>query len=275
LVKRRIIPVVLLKNGRVVQSKGFKRHQVLGVPSMIVGRLTNWFSDELIFLDISRTDNYDLNRDDLNFENIRNLLDIVNDISKKCFMPLTVGGGIRCIEDIELRLKSGADKVTINKMAIDCPEFIRTAAEKFGSQCIVISIDAKRDSNGGWEVFSDYGKAPTGKQAVDLAIRAEKFGAGEILINSIDEDGKAQGFDIELIKAVVKSVRIPVIALGGAGSWEDFEDCINQAAPSAVSASNIFQYSENSVYCATKYLFEKKFDVRKPQIKTIINSGEE
>ena len=146
--KVRLIPVVLLKNGRVVQSKGFKRHQVLGNPSTIVWRLSNWFSDELIYLDISREQNYDLRRDDLNYQSKANIIDIIGDVSKKCFMPLTGGGGIRTLEHVFQRLRAGGDKVSINTQAYNQPDFIKDCAKEFGSQCIVTSIDAKRKEGG-------------------------------------------------------------------------------------------------------------------------------
>lgn len=260
----------MLKNGRVVQSKRFKRQQVLGNPSSIVGRLSNWFSDELIYLDISREHNYDLKRDDLNYENRTNMIEIIEDVSKKCFMPLTVGGGIKTLEDIFQRLNNGADKVSINTKAYQKPHFIKDCAKEFGSQCIVVSIDAKRKENG-WEVFVNCGRTATGLDPKNFAIELQSQGAGEILLNSIDNDGLGKGYDFELVKNVVKAVTIPVIALGGVGEWVHFTEVIEKANPSAIAASNIFQYTENSVYNANKYLYDRGYPVRKPLVKTIIN----
>ncbi len=272
--KNRIIPVVLLKNGRVVQSKSFNRHQVLGTPSVIVGRLSNWYADELIYLDISRNKDYDLNRDDLNFNNLDNLNSIINQISKNCFMPLTVGGGIKNISDIENRLSAGADKVCINTEAIENPEFLNDAAKIFGSQCIVVSIDCKKiDKN--FRVFTKFGKNDTYKSVDEIVRVVQGQGAGEILINSIDNDGLGNGYDNILIESVYDLVDIPLIALGGVGKWEHFEDCMKKFKNISVSASNIFQYTENSVYNAHKYLYTKNMNVRPPYIETIIKSGEE
>jgi imidazole glycerol-phosphate synthase subunit HisF len=267
--KIRLIPVVLLKNGRVVQSKGFKRHQVLGNPSTIVWRLSNWFSDELIYLDISREQGYDLKRDDLNFQNRNNMLEIIEDVSKKCFMPLTVGGGIRVIDDVFDRLRAGSDKVSINTQAYHQSHFIGDCVKEFGSQCIVVSIDAKRKEAGGWEVFVNCGRTSIGMGPKEWALELQAQGAGEIIINSIDNDGVGKGYDLELIQQVVDAVNIPVIALGGVGDWKHFSEVIENVKPSAVAASNIFQYTENSVYKANSYLFDKGFPVRKPLVKTM------
>ncbi|MDA9322313.1 imidazole glycerol phosphate synthase cyclase subunit [Gammaproteobacteria bacterium] len=270
----RVIPVILLKNGRVVQSKGFKRHQVLGNPSSIVGRFSNWNADELIYLDISRDKNYDLKRDDLNFKNSSSILEIIHDFSKTSFMPLTIGGGIKTIEDVELRLAAGADKVVINTEAYNNPDFISQCAKIFGSQCIVISIDAKKMGPGLWEVFVGFGKQATGLSPEIWAKKMESMGAGEILINSIDRDGKATGFDLDLVNNVVSAVSVPVVAMGGAGAPKHFADVIDSAKPSGVAASNIFQYTENAVFEINKYLYDSKYKVRKPKIQSITYVGD-
>ena len=272
--KNRIIPVVLLKNGRVVQSKQFKRHQILGTPTVIVGRMSNWFSDELIYIDITRDNNYDLNRDDLNFNNSNDFYTILNDLSKKCFMPLTSGGGIKNIKDIEKRLNSGADKVCINSEVIKNPKFLSEAAKIFGTQCIVVSIDSKM-IEGSYYVFTDFGKINSNLSTNQVAKMVESEGAGEILINSIDNDGMGNGYDFNLIDSVYSNVNIPVIAMGGVGNWDHFEDCITKFENISVAASNIFQYTENSVYNAHLYLNDKNINVRPPTISTIIKTGEE
>ena len=270
----RVIPVVLLKNGRVVQSKGFKRHQVLGNPSSIVGRFSNWNADELIYLDISRDKNYDLKRDDLNFKNRGSILEIIHDFSKRSFMPLTIGGGIKTLEDVELRLAAGADKVVINTEAFYNPEFVSECAKIFGSQCIVISIDAKKVSPASWEVFVGFGKEATGVSPEILAKKMESMGAGEILINSIDRDGKGGGFDLELVNNVVTSVSVPVVAMGGAGTPNHFAEVIDYASPSGIAASNIFQYTENAVFEINQHLYDANYKVRKPKIQSITYVGD-
>jgi imidazole glycerol-phosphate synthase subunit HisF len=271
--KIRLIPVILLKNGRVVQSKRFKRHQILGTPSVIVSRLSNWFADELVFLDISRDGNYCLNRDDLNFNNNNSIVDIIEEVSNNSFMPLTVGGGVRTVADVETRLAAGADKVVINTQAIQEPDFINKCAKIFGSQCIVVSIDAKVKDDS-WEVYKNYGRDPTGVSPVDFARKMQDYGAGEILINSIDNDGVGNGYDTKLVSSVVKSVSIPVIALGGAGKPEHFSTCINESRPNAVAAANIFQYTENSYFNINSFLYNNSFNVRQPNLETIFEAGD-
>ena len=268
MLKLRLIPVVLLKNGRVVQSKSFRRHQVLGNPSTIVWRLSNWFSDELIYLDITRDGSHDLRRDDLKYENETDLISIIKSVAAKCFMPLSVGGGIRSISEVLRRLHAGADKVTLNTGAINDPSLITTCAREVGSQCVVLSIDARRHGSS-WEVFSNCGRDPTSMDPVTWARKAQHLGVGEILINSIDNDGKGGGYDLELVAAVAEAVTVPVIALGGVGRWEHFAEAIGDTAVSAVAAANIFQYTENSIFNAKSYLYERGYDFRKPLVHTI------
>ncbi|MFA6074523.1 MAG: imidazole glycerol phosphate synthase cyclase subunit [Negativicutes bacterium] len=262
--KNRVIPVVLLKNGVVVQSKGFKRYQILGNPFAIVDRLSDWAADELIYLDISREATYDLGRDDLKCANETNIIDILREVAKSSFMPLTFGGRIRNIDDVYKRVTNGADKVTLNSEAFRNPMFISECARIFGSQCIVVSIDAGKNENGNWQVFIDGGKTPTGITPAEWSNKAQECGAGEILINSINNDGMGCGYDIQLIASVVSAVNIPVIACGGVGKWEHLAQGITDAGADAVAAANIFHYSENSVYDAKKYLYEKQINVRKP-----------
>jgi len=271
--KIRLIPVILFRNGLVVQSKGFKRYQALGNPSTIVWRLSNWHSDELVYLDISREPKYDLRRDDLKHKNIKNIIDILKEISIKCFMPLTFGGRIQNLDDIYQRITSGADKISINSQAIKTPELIEDASKEFGSQCIVISIDAKKIDDCKWKVYIDGGKTPTEYSPAQWAVEAQNRGAGEILLNSIDQDGMGNGYDIELIKSVTQIVNIPVIAMGGVSKWSHFKEGIKVGA-SAVAAANIFQYTENSVYNAKKYLYDAGFHIRKPEVKSIITEGD-
>jgi len=261
MLKKRIIPVVLLRNGVVVQSRKFKRYQMLGSPTATVERLSSWNSDELIYLDISPSSLYDLGRDDLNHADYDTIEDIIKLIAKRCFVPLTFGGKIRTMGDVAMRLKNGADKVTFNSALIDSPELITQCSNKYGKQFVVVSIDAKKIETSKYVVFKG-GKTATNICPFELAKQAEASGAGEILINSIDNDGAGEGFDLYLIDRMAKSVKIPVIALGGAGEWKHFEDALNTGV-SAVAAANIFQHSENSVYNLKKHLYEKGFNVRK------------
>jgi len=264
MLKTRLIPVVLMREGVVVQSKQFKRYQRLGNPVTIVERLSDWASDELIYLNISRRQVYDLGRDDLGDANLHNPLDILKQVARRCFMPLTFGGGIRNIDDVLTRIRLGADKVAINTQALNDPDFVTTCAKEFGSQCIVISIDALSDQKGGWEVFKSGGREATGRHPSEWASELESRGAGEILINSIDRDGAGNGYDIALIRSVVDAVNIPVIALGGVSEWGHLAEGAKLGGASAIAAGNIFHYTENSLYNAKKYLFEDGLNVREP-----------
>lgn len=263
--KNRLIPVLLLKDGWLVQSKGFSKYQNLGNPVTAVKRLSEWASDELIYLDISTGNNYDTRRNDQGYENRGSFLDIIDDVSKVTFMPITVGGRIRTLQDIEKRLSVGADKVSINTMAINEPSFIEEAAKQFGSQCIVVSMDAKivDDEH---RIFANGGKTMTKFTPKELSKIVEDHGAGEILINSIDRDGKGNGYDIELINQVSENVSLPVIACGGVGDWEDFADAFEETSADAVAAANIFHYRDQSVFLAKKFLHDFKYNVRKPDL---------
>ena len=269
MLKNRLIPCILLRNGLVVQSKRFCRYQLLGNPTTVVQRLSDWSCDELIYLDISRNASYDLGRDDLNDPNRDDILEIISDVARRCFMPLTFGGNIRTLDDAAARIQRGADKVAINTQACRQPEFVTRCARAFGAQCVVVSIDVRGDAEGGWQVFTDGGREATRWGPIEWARRVEELGAGEVLINSIDRDGSGQGYDVDLISAVVSAVSIPVICLGGVGCWEHFADVIRTADVSAVAAANIFHYSENSVYNAKKYLYEAGLNVRRPALLTI------
>lgn len=266
--KKRLIPVLLLRNGWLVQSKGFKEYKNLGNPVFAVKRLSQWAADELIYLDISQDENYDLRRDDLNTPNRHSILEILEDVSKLTFMPITVGGKIRSIKDIELRLTRGADKISINTKALEDPKFITKAAHQFGSQCIVISIDAKKMGSR-YVVMSKGGKEPIDLEATEWAKRVESLGAGEILLNSVDRDGAKTGFEIPLLQAVSEAVSIPVIGCGGAGDWSHFAEALEKTKVDAVAAANIFQHIDQSVYLAKKYLYEHKFPVRSPELMLV------
>lgn len=263
--KNRIITVLLLKNGFLVQSRLFSKFQNIGNPISAVKRLSEWTSDELIYLDITRDNHYDIHRDDLRYPNRDNVVDIIQDISKVCHMPITIGGKIRTLEDVGIRLKSGADKVAVNTGAIERPALITEIAKEFGSQCVIVSIDAKL-TDGKPVVMKANGKVSTPFQPVEWAKMAEERGAGEILINSIDRDGTGTGYDIELIDSVSRAVKIPVIACGGVGEWAHFIEAFEKTKADAVAAANIFHYSDQSVYMARQYLYERGCLVRKPDL---------
>jgi len=264
--KRRLIPVLLLRNGWLVQSKQFGRYQNLGNPVVAVQRLSQWASDELIYLDISTDDTHDLRRDDLGHPNRSTFLEIIADVSRVAHMPITVGGRIRCLEDIEERLSLGADKVSLNTAALENPAFVEIAAKEFGSQCIVISIDVKKDSLARDRVVAAGGKLSTLHSPDRWAQTVEGLGAGEILLNSVDRDGMRGGYDLDLMARVTTAVRIPVIACGGVGEWEHLATAMRETAVDAVAAANVFHYSDQSVFLAKKYLFERGLNVRPPQL---------
>jgi len=268
MIKRRVIPVVLLRNGWLVQSIQFSRYLNLGNPVWTVKRLSEWASDELIYLDITADEHYDMRRDDLGAANRSSFLEIIADVSKVTFMPITVGGKIRTLEDIEVRLALGADKISINTAAFDDPEFVRRAAAQFGSQCIVVSIDYKQTA-AGRRVMVDGGKRDTGLDPVDGARMVQQMGAGEILLNCIDRDGLKTGYDIDTICEVCAAVTIPVIAMGGVGRWEHFQEALDRTSVHAVAAANIFQHTDQSVYYAKKHLFEARCNVREPALITL------
>ena len=267
--KKRLIPVLLLRNGWLVQSKQFRRYQNLGNPITAVKRLSEWASDELIYLDISIEDNHDMRRDDLGTPNRRTLEEIIEDVSKAAFMPITVGGRIRTLGDIERRLALGADKVSLNTQALVDPNFVSQAAYEFGSQCVVISIDVKAHDDGRHEVMQGGGKTPTGLVPQEWARQVEDLGAGEILLNSIDRDGMKNGYDIALLNSVCDKVKVPIIACGGVGEWAHLVEALAQTGVDAVAAANIFHYSDESVFLAKKYLAERGCNVRRPELLEI------
>lgn len=270
--KKRVIPVLLLKNGFLVQSKGFNRYQNLGNPVTAVKRLSEWAADELVYLDISRDDNYDMRRNDLGHANRKSFMEIVADVSLNTRMPITVGGKIRSLDDINIRLTNGADKVVINTKALEDQAFIRRAAEIHGSQCVMVSMDVKT-IEGRKKVMSEGGRTMTDYDPLQWAKIVEGEGAGELLVNSIDRDGARTGYDLELLSQLADSVRIPVIALGGVGEWSHFETALTQTKVDAVAAANIFHYYDQSVYLAKKHLFSRGCNVRRPDL-IFIDEGE-
>lgn len=245
MLKSRLIPCLLLKNGLLVRSQRFETHQAIGDPLHEVSRFNEWMVDELIYLDISSTERFATGRPDLKTKGLESTLDVLEAVSHRCFIPLTFGGRIRSLEDMHERFRRGADKIAINTAAVETPDLVRAAAAQFGSQAVVVSIDV-RQMGEEYEVFIDRGRTPTGLDPVAWAREAERLGAGEILLNSIDRDGSGEGYDVKLISSVADAVGIPVIALGGVGRYEDFSAGIKLGRASAVSAANIFHFKELS-----------------------------
>jgi cyclase len=236
MLKVRVIPCLDVKDGRVVKGVNFEGLRDAGDPVEQAILYDKAGADELCFLDITAS-----------HENRGTLLDVVHRTAEVCFMPLTVGGGVRTLEDIRALLLAGADKVSINTAAVSRPEFVKEAAEKFGSQCIVAAIDAKSVGGGKYEVFTHGGRKATGIDAVKHAQKLVDFGAGEILLTSMDRDGVKSGYDLELTRAVSDAVQVPVIASGGVGSVQDLVDGVKKGHASAVLAASIFHFGEVSI----------------------------
>ncbi len=266
--KKRLIPVLLLKNGWLVQSRNFSKYQNLGNPITAVKRLSEWASDELIYLDISKDDNYDIKRSDQSYPNRDNFLEIIKDISKVTFMPITIGGKIGTLLDIEDRLKIGADKISLNSIAINNINFVNIAAKEFGSQCIVVSVDFKKIDDK-YFVYSHKNKSITNIQLYDHLLNLQDNGAGEILLNSVDRDGMGNGYEINLYRDISEIIKIPIIACGGAGDWDDMLDVFSSTKVDAVAAANIFHYKDQSVFLAKNFLYKNKIMVRKPDLLEI------
>jgi cyclase len=247
---KRIIPCLDVKDGRVVKGINFVNLRDAGDPVENAKAYDRQGADELTFLDITAS-----------HEQRPIILEVVQRTAEQVFMPLTVGGGVRQLEDIRDLLKAGADKVSINTAAVAAPEFVRQAAERFGSQCIVVAIDAKR-RDGGWEVYTHGGRQPTGIDALAWARQTEAYGAGEILLTSMDRDGTRLGYDLELTRAVVDSVRVPVIASGGVGTLEHLYEGLTVGGASAVLAASIFHYREYAISEVKRWLRQRGVRVR-------------
>ncbi|MDR2709715.1 MAG: imidazole glycerol phosphate synthase subunit HisF [Elusimicrobiota bacterium] len=245
----RIVPCLDVKDGRVVKGTNFINLRDAGDPVEIAQRYNDAGADEIVFLDITAT-----------HEGRNTTVDLVERTAKKVFIPLTVGGGIRNIEDIKNLLNAGCDKVSLNSIAVKNPDFIKQACQAFGDQCIVVAIDAKK-INGGWNVFVNGGRIDTGLDAIKWAKDAEALGAGEILLTSMDRDGTKNGYDIDLLKIICANAAIPVIASGGAGTFEHFYDAC-KAGANALLAASLFHYREIEIAQLKKYLQEKGICVR-------------
>lgn len=268
--KNRLIPILLLKNGWLVQSKSFSQYKNLGDPVTAVKRLSEWASDELIYLDITKDDVYDRKREEHGHPNRETFDQIIKDVAATTFMPLSVGGKIKTLADIEKRLLLGADKITINSIVLHNPNFIEAAAKEFGSQCIIVSIDVKI-KNDKYKVYSHTGKIVTEINPFELSKKCQELGAGEILVNSVDRDGMGDGYDLNLINEISNRVSIPVIACGGVGEWQHFSEALKKTDVDAVAAANIFHYKDQSVYLAKKFLDEEGLNVRKPILMNLNN----
>jgi cyclase len=261
MLKTRLIPVLYIKNGLIVRSEGFEYHQNIGNIINQASRYNEWDIDELIYIDISRHKEYDLRRDDHKIKSYFSIEEIIKEISKVCFMPLTFGGGIKTIEDIDLRIQNGADKISINTEALVNTKIIKEASRKYGNQCVVISVDYKVINNEPI-VFSHYGQQNTGINLFSWINTCEEAGAGEIFINSIERDGMGNGYDIETIKKAYEVTSLPIIACGGAGDPYDFVDLANEVKVSGIAAGNIFHFTERSYPRAKQLLKKNNINVR-------------
>ncbi len=252
---KRIIPCLDVDNGRVVKGVQFVDIRDAGDPVEVAKRYNEQGADEITFLDIKAT-----------HDNRGTMVDVVEAVASQVFIPLTVGGGIRTVEDIRQMLNAGADKVGINSAAVSNPEFVREATEKFGSQCIVVAIDAKCVSGEGepkrWEIFTHGGRKATGIDAIEWAKKMVDFGAGELLLTSMDRDGTKSGFDLELTRAVSDAVAVPVIASGGVGKLQDLTDGIKIGRADAVLAASIFHFGEHTVEEAKQQMASQGIEVR-------------
>ena len=249
---KRIIPCLDVHNGRVVKGVNFVNLRDAGDPVEIAKAYDKAGADEVVFLDITAS------------SDARNtVVDMVRKVAENVFIPFTVGGGIRTVDDFKMLLREGADKISVNSAAIMRPELIAEAAEKFGSQCVVVAIDARRREDGsGWNIFKNGGRVDMGIDAVEWAMEAERRGAGEILLTSMDCDGTKAGFDLELTKTIAENVKIPVIASGGAGNLEHFHEALTVGKADAALAASLFHYKELEIKEVKQYLRNKGVSVR-------------
>ena len=249
---KRVIPCLDVKDGRVVKGIQFMNLKDAGDPAEVAAAYDKEGADEVVFLDINAS-----------ADNRATQLEWVRQVASKVFIPFTVGGGIRTVEDFKAILREGADKISVNSAAIMNPNLVAEAADKFGSQCVVVAIDAKRRQDGsGWTVYKNGGRVDMGLDAVEWAAKVEKLGAGEILLTSMDCDGTKAGYDLELTKAIAEAVKITVIASGGAGKPEHFYDALTEAKAEAVLAASLFHYKELEICQLKEYLRSRGVSVR-------------
>ncbi|MBR5596661.1 MAG: imidazole glycerol phosphate synthase subunit HisF [Lachnospiraceae bacterium] len=249
---KRIIPCLDVHNGRVVKGVNFVNLQDAGDPVEIAAAYDEAGADELVFLDITASS-----------DGRETVVEMVRKVASKVFIPFTVGGGIRTVDDFKMLLREGADKISVNSSAIDRPELISEAADKFGSQCVVVAIDAKRRLDGsGFNIYKHGGRLDMGIDAVEWAMKAEKLGAGEILLTSMDGDGTKAGYDLELTRQIAENVKIPVIASGGAGKLEHFKDALTIGKADAALAASLFHFKELEICQVKEYLRSEGISVR-------------
>lgn len=250
---KRIIPCLDVNGGRVVKGVNFVNLIDAGDPVAIAAAYDKAGADELVFLDITASS-----------DNRGTVVDMVRRVAEKVFIPFTVGGGIRTVDDFKILLREGADKISINSSAINTPELISNAADRFGSQCVVVAIDARRREDGsGWNVYKNGGRIDTGLDAIEWAMKADKMGAGEILLTSMDCDGTKAGYDIELTRLISQNVSIPVIASGGAGTKEHFYDALTDGCADAALAASLFHFKELEIMDLKNYLAGRGVSVRR------------
>ena len=250
---KRIIPCLDVNDGRVVKGINFVNLRDAGDPVEVAAAYDKAGADEVVFLDITASSDHRAT-----------VVDMVRKVAENVFIPFTVGGGIRTVEDFKVLLREGADKISINSSAINTPELIGNAADKFGSQCVVVAIDARRREDGsGWNVYKNGGRIDTGLDAVEWAMKANRLGAGEILLTSMDCDGTKAGYDIELTRQIADNVSIPVIASGGAGTKEHFYEALTEGHADAALAASLFHYKELEIMDLKNYLADRGVSVRR------------
>lgn len=261
MLRRRLIPCLFLQNGLIVRSERFEQFKQLGNPLAQLERLNEWSADELIYVDITREGSYDLKRDDLAVRSRGDIVSILRDISTRSFMPLTFGGRIRSIETVDSFIANGADKVVINTGAVLDPTLITRVARSYGSQAMVLAVDVRKEGDN-YVPYIANGQTRADLRFEDWLREGVRRGAGEILVNSIDRDGTASGYDLDLLRLACATVDVPVIACGGAGSFEDLIEVMSETEVSAVAAGNIFNFTENAYRRAKRVLREAGITVR-------------
>jgi len=247
MLRKRLVTVLTFNNGTLFRTKLFQPDY-----RYTHNFVDSWSVDEIVVLDVTRPGQGEQ----------KNFLDVVSRFAHDCFVPLTVGGGIRAIDDVRLFMEVGADKVAVNTGAVERPQLISEIAQAFGSQCVVLSIDARKTGDGAYEVYSAFGAQATGLAPAEWAKRGEEMGAGEILITSIERDGSLQGYDIELCRQIAGAVKVPVLILGGAGNWKHFSQGFREGGASAVCTQNIYHFTESSILSAKKSLAKQGIDMR-------------
>lgn len=248
---KRIIPCLDVDKGRVVKGKKFKNIQDVADPVELAKNYNAQGADELVFYDITASN-----------EGRSIFVDIVEQVAKEISIPFTVGGGLRTVEDIQKVLRAGADKVSINSAAVKNPKLLSDTRDKFGKQCVVLAIDTKKVADGRWGVFINGGRVDTGKDAIEWAIEAEKLGAGEIVVNAIDEDGEKDGYNLELNRQIAEAVNIPIVASGGAGKLEHFKETLTEGKSDAALAASVFHYGDIEIRELKQYLKSNNIPIR-------------